>query len=111
MTDKIVVFSTCSSRDEASRIARDLVESRLAACVNMIPAVSSVYRWQGAIEEAEEIALFVKSSRELFDAVRARIEKLSSYTTPEVIAVPIVEGSEAYMQWMNAGLAAGDVTE
>ena len=111
MTDKIVVFSTCSSREEAARIARDLVDSRLAACVNMIPAVNSVYRWQGAIEEAEEVALIIKSSRALFDALRARIEKLSSYTTPEVIAVPIVDGSAAYLQWMNTGLAAADVSE
>ena len=111
MTDKIVVFSTCSSRDEAARIARDLVDSRLAACVNVIAGVNSVYRWQGAIEEAEEVALIVKSSRALFDALRARIEKLSSYTTPEVIAVPIVEGSEAYLQWMTSGLATADVNE
>jgi len=111
VTDKIVVFSTCSSRDEAARIARDLVDSRLAACVNVIAGVNSVYRWQGAIEEAEEVALIVKSSRALFDALRARIEKLSSYTTPEVIAVPIVEGSEAYLQWMNAELATLDVNE
>ena len=111
MTDKIVVFSTCSSREEAVRIARDLVEARLAACVNMIPGVNSVYRWQGAVEEAEEVALIIKSSRALFEPLRARIEKLSSYTTPEVIAVPIVDGSEAYLRWMNAELAAADVNE
>lgn len=111
MTDKIVVFSTCSSREEAARIARDLVESRLAACVNMIPAVNSVYRWQGAVEEAEEVALIVKSSRALFEPLRARIEKLSSYTTPEIVALPIVEGSEAYLHWMNAALAGADANE
>jgi len=105
VTDKIVVFSTCSSREEAARIARDLVEARLAACVNLIPAVSSVYRWQGAVEEAEEVALMIKSSRALFEPLRARIEKLHSYTTPEIVALPIVEGSEAYLQWMNAELA------
>jgi len=106
VTDKIVVFSTCSSREEAARIARDLVEAHLAACVSMIPAVSSVYRWQGAVEEAEEVALMIKSSRELFQPLRARIEKLGSYTTPEIIALPIVDGSEAYLEWMNAELPA-----
>ena len=111
MTDKIVVFSTCSSREEAVRIARDLVEARLAACVNMIPGVNSVYRWQGAVEEAEEVALIIKSSRALFEPLRARIEKLSSYTTPEIVALSIVGGSEAYLQWMNAGLAVGGAAE
>jgi periplasmic divalent cation tolerance protein len=105
MTDKIVVLTTCASADEAEKIARALVSKKLAACVNMLPAVRSIYRWKGAVEDAQEIQLVMKSSRGLFDEVRAEIEKLHSYEMPEVIAIPIVDGSEAYLDWLNRELA------
>lgn len=110
MTDKIVVLNTCSSREEADRIARELVDLRLAACVNMIPGIGSVYRWQGAVEQAEEVLLIVKSSRALFEQLRARIEQLHSYSTPEIVALPIVDGAEAYLNWMTAELAAASAS-
>ena len=106
MTDKIVVLSTCASPEDAARIARSLVEKKLAACVNVMPAVRSFYRWQGAIEDDQESLLVIKSSRGLFDQLRVEIEKLHSYEVPEVIAVPIVDGSEGYLEWLERELAA-----
>jgi periplasmic divalent cation tolerance protein len=106
MTDKIVVLSTCASPEDAARIARALVEKKLAACVNVLPAVRSFYRWKGAIEDEQESLLVIKSSRGLFDQLRAEIEKLHSYEVPEVIAVPIVDGSEGYLEWLDRELAA-----
>jgi periplasmic divalent cation tolerance protein len=105
MTDKIVVLTTCASAEEAEKIARALVSKKLAACVNLLPSVRSVYRWKGAVEEAQEIQLVIKSSRGLLDAVRAEIEKLHSYEVAELIALPIVDGSEAYLDWLGRELA------
>jgi len=104
MTDKIVVLSTCSSAEEAERIARSLVEKRLAACVNVTPAVRSIYRWQGQVEDQQEALLIVKSSRALFDDLRAEIERLHSYEVPEVVAIQIVDGAEAYLDWLDREL-------
>jgi periplasmic divalent cation tolerance protein len=81
------------------------VEKKLAACVNVMPAVRSVYRWKGAVEDQEETLLVIKSSRGLFDQLRAELEKLHSYEVPEIIAVPIVEGSEGYLEWLERALA------
>ena len=111
MTDKIVVLSTCSSREEAESIARQLVDQRLAACVSVVPSVGSIYRWQGAVERAEEVLLIVKSSRALFGQLRARIELLHSYSTPEIVALPIVDGAEAYLNWMTAEMGAASASE
>ncbi len=105
MTDKIVVLSTCASAEEAQRVARALVEKRLAACVNVMPGVRSVYHWKDAIEETEEVLLLIKSSRTLLEDLRDEIERLHSYEVPEVIALPVVDGSERYLAWMNRELA------
>ncbi len=106
MTDKIVVLCTCGSAKDAAKIARALVEKKLAACVNVMADIRSVYRWKGAIEEEQESLMVIKSSRGLFNELRAEIEKLHSYDVPEVIAVPIVDGSEGYLQWLDRELAA-----
>jgi periplasmic divalent cation tolerance protein len=105
MTDKIVVFSTCASAEEAQRMARSLVEKRLAACVNVIPGIRSVYRWKDAIEDEEEVLLLIKTSRALLEELREEIERLHSYEVPEVIALPIVDGSERYLSWIARELA------
>ena len=105
MTDKIVVLSTCASAEEAQRVARALVEKRLAACVNVIPGVRSVYRWKDAIEDEEEVLLLIKTSRALLEELREEIERLHSYEVPEVIALSVVDGSERYLAWMNRELA------
>jgi periplasmic divalent cation tolerance protein len=104
MTDKIVVLSTCASAEEADKIARALVEKRLAACVNILPAVRSIYRWKGAIEDDQETLLLIKSSRALFGDLRTEIQKLHSYEIPEAIAIPIVDGLERYLEWMAGAL-------
>ena len=106
MTDKIVVLTNCGSAEEAAKIARALVEKKLAACVNVMPACRSFYRWKGVIEDQQESLLVIKSSRALFNDLRVEIEKLHSYEVPEVIAVPIVDGSEGYLEWLDRELAA-----
>jgi periplasmic divalent cation tolerance protein len=105
MTDKIVVLSTCASTEEAQRMARALVEKRLAACVNVMPGIRSVYRWKDAIEDEEEVLLLIKTSRGLLEELREEIERLHSYEVPEVIALSVVDGSERYLAWMNRELA------
>src|SRR5438105_6553588 len=105
MTDKIVVFSTCETAEQASSLARHLVERRLAACVNIISGVHSVYRWKGEIEDSAEHLLVIKSRRELFDSLRAELQKMHSYEVPEVIALPVVDGSESYLAWLDNELS------
>jgi periplasmic divalent cation tolerance protein len=107
MTDKIVVLSTCSTAEEAEKIARKLVEERLAACVNVLAGARSFYRWQGAIEDAREWLLVIKSSRGLFDTLRLELEKAHSYEVPEVVAIAVVEGSPNYLNWLEGELRAG----
>ena len=105
MTDKIVVFSTASSAEEAEKIARSLVDTRLAACVNVVPGMRSFYRWKGSIEDTAEWLLVIKSSRGRFDALRTALEKLHSYEVPEIIALPITAGDSAYLAWLRLSLA------
>ena len=104
MTDKIVVLSTCATEDEAEKIARLLVEEHLAACVNVIPRMRSFYRWNGAVESAEECLLVIKSARDLFERLRAVLGQAHSYEVPEAIAIPILDGAENYMNWLEANL-------
>ena len=104
MTDKIVILSTCASEAEAERLARVLVEARLAACVNVIPRIRSFYRWKGQIDSGAECLLLIKSSRLLFERLRAALEKAHSYEVPELIAMPIVEGSSSYLNWLAGEL-------
>jgi periplasmic divalent cation tolerance protein len=105
MTDKIVVFSTCESAEQAVKVARALVEQRLAACVNIVPGVTSVYRWKGAVEEAQEWLLAIKSTRSLFDRLSETLAAQHSYEVPEAIALPIVAGSQSYLAWLTAETA------
>jgi periplasmic divalent cation tolerance protein len=102
MTDKIVVFSTCGSQEEARQLAGTLIEKRLAACINITAPITSVYRWKGAVEEANEWLLIIKSRREHFDGIRAALEAAHSYELPEVLAIPVLEGSPNYLAWLEA---------
>ena len=104
MTDKIVIFSSCPSAEEAEKVARRLVEKRLAACVKMIPGARSFYRWKGEIEEAGEYVLLIKSRRDLFDKLSTELAALHSYEVPEILAVPVVEGASAYIDWIDKEL-------
>ncbi|KAM3097575.1 divalent-cation tolerance protein CutA [Phormidesmis sp. 146-35] len=95
-----VVLVTASSRQEGEAIAQSLVETRLAACVTLLP-VQSVYRWQGEIHKDEEWQLLIKSDRSRFAELEAKVRELHSYEVPEIIAVPIVAGSSHYLQWIS----------
>jgi periplasmic divalent cation tolerance protein len=101
MTDKILVLTTASSKDEARKIARALVERLLAACVNIVPQVDSIYRWEGEVEEGEEWLLIVKTTRPAFERVRDTIKELHSYDVPECICLSIEEGSVEYLSWIG----------
>ncbi|MDZ4341643.1 MAG: divalent-cation tolerance protein CutA [Candidatus Binatia bacterium] len=105
MYEFIVVFVTAGSSAEGERVARALVEERLAACVNRIPAVQSVYRWEGKVEESTEELLVIKTRADRFAALEKRVSELHSYSVPEVIALPIVSGSEAYLKWLGEQVA------
>jgi periplasmic divalent cation tolerance protein len=105
MTNKRLVLTTTASLEEARKIARALVEGRLAACVNIIPKIESVYRWEGKVEEAQEYLLLVKTTAESFPAVREAIQQLHSYEVPECIALSIEGGSQAYLQWIDASVS------
>jgi uncharacterized protein involved in tolerance to divalent cations len=97
-----LVLVTCGSTAEARRIARAVVEERLAACVNILPgAVASIYRWKGKMESARERLLLIKTSRKRLAKLRAAVKRLHSYDVPEFIAVPIVAGSRAYLAWLD----------
>jgi len=105
LNDKMVVLVTCPSAAEARRIARAVVEARLAACVNILPgAVTSIYRWKGKVESAKERLLLIKTSRKLLAKLRAAIERLHSYDVPEFIALPVAAGSPAYLAWIEENL-------
>lgn len=102
MTDKCLALVTCGSAAEARRIARAVVEERLAACVNILPGtVTSIYRWKGKIESARERLLLIKTSRKRLAKLQAVVERLHSYDVPEFLVVPIVAGSRAYLAWLG----------
>ncbi len=100
--DVVVVLVTASTADEAQAIGRALVEERLAACVNVLGPIRSIYRWQGQVEEAEEHLLVVKARAADVDALGARVRALHSYDVPEVLALPVGAGSEDYLAWLVA---------
>jgi len=98
---ELVVFVTCPSREEAIKIARSLIEERVAACVNVIDRLKSIYWWQGKVEEDDEVLLIIKTSDEAFTKVVDKVRELHSYTVPEIIALPIVRGFEGYLKWLR----------
>lgn len=99
--ENIVVFITASSEEEAAIISHGLVEARLAGCVNIVRGVRSIYIWQGKMEDESEVLMIAKTRRELFGPLLKRVKELHGYTVPEVIAVPIIEGSEDYLNWLK----------
>ncbi len=100
MTDVIIIFVTTSSEEEAEKIARALVEEQLAACVNILSPIRSIYRWEGKIQDDREWLLVIKTQQTHFAAVEARVKALHSYQVPEVIALPVVDGSKKYLNWL-----------
>jgi periplasmic divalent cation tolerance protein len=109
MTDKIVVISTCGSSEEAERLARLLVDERLAGCVTVIAPVKSYYRWKGEVTEAAEWLLLIKTSQPLFTRLRSTLASAHSYEVPEIIALPVIEGSPDYLSWLDGELLSADV--
>lgn len=103
-----VVLTTAGSDDEAHSIAGELVQRRLAACVNVISGVRSVYRWKGEIQRDDERLLIIKTSRRLFPRVREAIRELHSYEVPEILALPVEAGDPAYLGWMAGCLEEED---
>ena len=102
MTDKLVVFVTCASLSEARKIARALVEKRLAACGNILETpVRSIYRWKGKVETAKEYLLLIKTSRRRFAVLQDVVKRLHSYGVPEIIALPIAKGLPEYLKWIS----------
>jgi len=101
MTDKIVVLSTCSTEDEAVKLARLLVEERLAACVNIVPGIESYYRWQGAVETADEVAAIFKADDHTVDALMTRIAGLHSYDVPCIVTWPVGKLLRPYAAWVE----------
>jgi uncharacterized protein involved in tolerance to divalent cations/8-oxo-dGTP pyrophosphatase MutT (NUDIX family) len=118
MRDFIIVFVTVGSASEGDRLGQALVEERLAACVNRLPGVHSIYRWEGKVEQSAEELLIIKTRKTVFRALEKRVRELHSYAVPEIIALPIVTGSEPYLKWLSeatlgepADAVAGEMNE
>jgi len=106
-TGCLVVLITVCDQEEGRKIADALVGRRKAACVNMVPQVRSLFRWEGKTEDEEESLLIVKTRAELFPELEALVKEIHSYEVPEIIALPIVQGNEAYLKWIGEETGAG----
>jgi periplasmic divalent cation tolerance protein len=107
MSSYTVVYVTAANRDQALAIGRALVEARLAACTNILPGVTSIYRWEGAVQQDDEVALLAKTRSGLVDALVAKVLELHTYSCPCVVALPIVAGNPAFLEWIGAETAGG----
>lgn len=103
-----IVLTTTANPEEAARLGRALVEERLAACATLIPAVQSIYRWQGAVESATETLLLIKTGAEQLAALEARLHELHSYETPEFLVLDVDAASHAYLEWLQTSLRQAD---
>jgi periplasmic divalent cation tolerance protein len=101
MGESIVVLVTCGSEEEATKIANSLVEERIAACVSIISPVRSIYRWEGKIWDEKEWVLIIKTQKKRFEDLEKKVKSLHSYSVPEIIGLPIVEGNPAYLKWLE----------
>ena len=101
MTDKVIVFVTCESQQQAETIAHAVVSERLAACVNIIPAIRSVYLWKGTVTSSDEVLCLMKTTRGRFDQLQDRVKALHSYDVPEIAAVPIEHVFRSYADWID----------
>jgi len=101
MIDAIQVITTTENREDADRIAQRLVEDRLAACVQVLGPISSTYRWQSKVETAQEWQCWAKSRRQLYDQLEEAIRRIHPYDEPEILALPILAGSEGYLAWLG----------
>jgi periplasmic divalent cation tolerance protein len=106
----VLLYITTASRDEAMAIGRNVVEQQLAACANVLPAMTSLYRWEGVIEQSDEAVLLLKTRAELVDQATRRVVALHSYECPCVVSLPIEAGNPPYLQWISDQTSAADVT-
>ena len=104
MKSYIQISTTTETKEQAQKIAQYLVETRLAACVQITGPITSIYRWKGKVENTKEWLCLIKTQDDLYDKVEAAIKKLHPYETPEIIAVPIVKGSKEYLRWLDKEL-------
>lgn len=104
-TDAIAVFVTAANREEAVRLAEMLVGRRIAACVQILPEMESVYRWQGKIERQREVLLIAKTTQSRFEELEKEVRALHSYETPEIVALPLSAGSSSYLEWLKESVA------
>jgi periplasmic divalent cation tolerance protein len=100
-TDAIVVFMTAANREEAVRLAEMMVTARLAACVQILPEMESVYRWQGKIERQQEVLVIAKTATSKFEKLEKEVRAIHSYDTPEIVALPLTAGSTPYLEWLK----------
>jgi len=100
----ITILVTAANKQEAEKIAQQLLKAKLIACANIIDSISSIFRWSGKIEKAEECLVLMKSRRELFEEITRKVKELHSYEVPEILAIPLVDGSKAYFEWMESCL-------
>jgi periplasmic divalent cation tolerance protein len=100
----LIIYCTCPDQVVAERIATALVSERLAACVNIVPGITSIYRWQGDVHSDPELLLIIKARGDVYPALEARIRTLHAYDVPEIIALPIQQGSGDYLAWLDASL-------
>jgi periplasmic divalent cation tolerance protein len=106
MTDKKIVLTTCGNDEDATRIARNLVERRLAACVNVLPGVRSLYHWQGKVEEDAELLLVIKTTEAAVEALKTAVAEIHPYDVPELVVLPIENGAASYLDWIAENVAA-----
>ncbi len=111
MTELLVVFVTVGNEVDAGRIARTILEERLAACVNILPGIHSIYRWEGTIEGESEALLIIKTSRELLEDLKAKIHEIHPYEVPELIALGVEDGLDGYIDWALGELRKGNSNE
>jgi len=105
-SNAIAVFITAPTRAEAEQIAEMLVQAQLAACVQILPDIESVYRWQGSIERQKEVLLIAKTTSNCFVELEAKVSAIHSYDTPEIVATPLTFGSQGYLEWLRASVLA-----
>ena len=104
MTDKIIVFVTCESKEQAENIAQSVVTNKLAACVNVLPGIRSCYVWERKLTWSDEVLLLIKTTRGRFDQLQDRIKELHSYEVPEIVSVPIEDAFDKYIAWIDSAV-------
>ena len=106
MTDKIIVFVTCESREQAENIAQSVVTDKLAACVNVLPGIRSCYVWEKKLTWSDEVLLLIKTTRGRFDQLQDRVKELHSYSLPEIVGVTIDDAFDKYIDWIDSSVGA-----